>query len=141
MKNVAKYLRPAYKTALTGITYNGENIPVYETNTSVTLPDYYIEILNVTDANVDNDAKFIREVNVDVEVFTKQYKYQNNNAVDEISEDATQAILSVIGGNLDTTAFQIGHINLSSSRYLYEEDNGHYITRKILSFTQLVTQK
>jgi hypothetical protein len=143
MKNAAKSIRSAYKTALAGITYNGTAVPVYERAITQTYPDYFIEIGDVLDGFVGNDVKFMRDTEVNVEVFTRQYKYQNNTAVDEIAEDVMAAIIPNTNSNaLDTTDFQVGYIALQNSRYLYEVDEkGYNITRKIMTFTQTLIQK
>ena len=85
----------------------------------------------------------MRDTEVNVEVFTRQYKYQSNTAVDEIAEDVMAAIIPNTNSNaLDTTDFQVGYIALQNSRYLYEVDEkGYNITRKILTFTQTLIQK
>lgn len=142
MLNASKYVRNAYKTALTGLTFNGNSVPILESIITVTMPPNYVEITNVTESNVDNDNKFIREVSVDIEVVTKQYKIQSNDLTDDLAELVINAIIPTIGGNMDSAAFQIGHISLESSRYLHEVDEqGNYINRKLLTFRQLVTQK
>ena len=70
--------------------------------------------------------------------------YQNYDAVEEISEDVMQRVLPFIGGggsSMSSNDFQIGHIQLESTRILDERDtNGEYITRKILTFNQLLIQ-
>jgi len=141
VKNASKYIRQVYKAALAGITYNTKSVPVYESVTVQTLPDYFIEIVSVDENNTLNDAKFIREVTVTVEVFTRQYQYQDNAAVDEIAEDAMNAIIPNVGGSLTNADFQIGHVQLESTRYLNERgSNGEFITRKILIFNQSLIQ-
>lgn len=142
MKNASKYIRQAYKDALADLEYNEIPVPVYESIISVTVPDYYIEITNVSESNVANDDSFIREVSVDLEVITKQYKIQNNDTVDEIAELVMEALIPTTIGQLDTEEFQIGYVYVESSRYLHEvDDKGDYINRKLLTFRQLVTQK
>ena len=142
MKNASKAIRRTYKAALAGITYNGNALPVYEPPTVQTVPDYFIEISSVDETNEANDRDFMRVCDVNIEVFTRQYQYQDYSAVDEIAEDVMNAILPGVGGALDDADFQFGHIQLTGTRYLNErDDNGEYITRKILTFNQTLIQK
>jgi hypothetical protein len=144
VKNASKAIRTAFKNVLSGITYGGYTIPVYENLPVNTTGDYYIELTTITDTNDANDAKFIRSVVINVEVYVRQNMYQNYDAVEEISEDVMQRVLPFIGGggsSMSSNDFQIGHIQLESTRILDERDtNGEYITRKILTFNQLLIQ-
>jgi hypothetical protein len=140
VKNAAKAIRNAYYNALGSVTYNTVRVPVYKNVPVERLPDHYIEITSIDEVNDPNDQKFIREVNLTLEVVSTQYRYRTYDVVDEISEDVQQIILSSVGGSLTDTNFQIGHIQLDSSRYLDEDDNERFITRKILQFNQILIQ-
>lgn len=142
MKNASKAIVSAYYTALNGnISYGGNNVPVYRNVPIQTMPDNFIEIVDVNEVNDPNDHKWIRECILTLEVVSTQYQYQDYVVVDEISEDVQQIIISTIGGSLTDTNFQIGHIQVESSRYLNEKDGDRYITRKILQFNQTLIQK
>lgn len=142
MKNASKAIRDAYYNALNGnITYNSNNVPVYKNVPIQTLPDHFIEITTIDEVNDPNDHKWVRECILTLEVVSTQYQYRTYDVVDEISEDVQQIILSTIGGSLTDTNFQIGHIQVESTRYLNESDGDRYITRKILQFNQILIQK
>lgn len=144
MKNASSEIRTLYKTLLTGLTYNGKSIPVYSNYVyQVNAPMYYIEITNVIEENVENDSKFIREVTTEIEVVTTQYKYEDISVSETISGYVYNALIPNIGGNMPSSAnFDFGHIYLENARQLFEVDEkGNYITRKLLTFRQLVTIK
>jgi hypothetical protein len=144
VKNANKALRTAFKNVLSGLTYNGTSIPVYENLAVNTTGDYYIEITTVTDTNTPNDHKFIRNVIINVEVYVRQNMYQDYDAVDAIAESVMERVLPLIGGgagSMSSNDFQIGHIQLESTRYLNERGaNGEYVTRKVLTFNQILIQ-
>jgi hypothetical protein len=141
VKNASKAVRDAYRVALTGLSYNGANVPVYDDAPVQTVPDYYILIGNITEANEANDHLFIRPTEIVIDVVTRQYMYKDRDAVDSISESITEAVLTTIPGDLLNADFYIGHIQNSNSLYLDGRDGETYITRKILTFTQSLIQK
>ena len=141
MKNASKSLRDAYYTALQGITYNGTSVPVYKDAPVQTVPDYFITIGSITEANEANDRDFMRPTEIVIDISTRQYMYKNRDAVDAISESVTEAILDGVGGSLDSTDFEFGHIENGISLYLDNKDGEYYITRKILTFNQTLIQK
>lgn len=142
MKNVGRQIRQVYDSKLDDILWNGEPVPLYQSQSSVYLPKRYIEIQGVETTNVLNDSKFISEVSVTIEVYTSQYKYQNRDTADEIAQSIFDLVIPTIGGTLINGNFEIGHVQLESSRYLEEiDEQGNYITRKILVFTQTLIEK
>lgn len=141
MKNASKAIRDAYYSALSGISYGGNSVPVYKILPVATLGDHYIEIADIIEVGEQNDHKFIRECVVTVEIVSTQYNYRDYGAVDTITDSVLQALLATVGGSLTNTDFQIGHIQLESSRYLSEDEGSRYMTRKILQFSQLLIQK
>jgi hypothetical protein len=142
LKNASKAIREAYYTALNGnISYGGNNVPVYKNVPVQTMPDHFIEIASIDEVNELNDHKWMRECILTLEVVSTQYQFRDYTVVDEISEDVQQIIIATIGGSLTDTNFQIGHIQVESSRYLNETDGNRFITRKILQFNQTLIQK
>jgi hypothetical protein len=141
VKNASKALRDAYYSALQAITYNGKAVPCYKGTPVQTVPDHYIVIGSITEANEASDALFIRPTEITLDIITRQYKYKNTDVADAISESITQAVLPSVGSTLANSDFQIGHIEQSNSLYLDGTDGEYYITRKILSFTQTLIQK
>lgn len=140
MKNASKVIRSTFKNALSGITYGGASVPVYENQPVNTVGNYWIQIISISEQNDPNDQRFIRPVSIDIDIVTRQYQYQDYTAVDTIAESVMQAILPQIGGSLSSNDFQIGHIQLEASRYLDGRNGEYYITRKILTFSQILIQ-
>lgn len=142
MKNAAKNIRQLYANTLDTINYSGVKVPIYQSFPTGTLPNKFIEITSVDTSNVLNDNKFITEASVTIEVVTKQYKFQDKTIADEITESVLNLVVPGIGGNLTDIDFIVGHVQLESSRYLEEiDEQGMYITRKILIFTQTLIEK
>lgn len=142
MKSVSGYIRMAYKDALTdNLTYEDEPVKVYDAIPTNTTPKNYVVIRNVTDSSVNNDSKFISECSVELEIVSRQYKIQTNTPTEEILGLIYDIILINIGGDLESEHFGIGHMFVENARSLYEVDeNGYYITRKIVTIRQLVVQ-
>lgn len=142
MDNPSYYVRLAYKTALTNtIFYLGNAIPCYEAIPDRTNPGSYIRIASVNDSSVNNDSKFISEMNVELEIVSRQYKFQDNKQVEDICTSILEIIIPTIGGGIAIGKFDCGHIYVEGTRTLYEVDEqGYYITRKLLSLKHLVTQ-
>lgn len=142
MTNAGKYIRQLYDSLLDEILWNGEKVPLIQSQSALTLPRKFIEIKGVETSNVLNDSKFMSEVTITIEVVTAQYKYQNRDTADEIAQNILYEIVPTIGGTLVQDYFIIGHVQLESSRYLEEiDEQGNYITRKILVFNQTIIQK
>lgn len=148
MKNAGYTIRKVYKDVLETILYNENPIVVYDTFLYKTTPETYIQILNILESPVVNDAKFMREMSVDIEIYTEQYKYQNTDKVDEITQLVIDAIIPNVQSieldspEFESLDFQFGYVNLTNSRYLFEVgEKGSYITRKILTFNQLLIEK
>ena len=144
MKNASIIVRGYYKAALSGNVFNGQPLPIYDSYVyQVTTPNNYIEIRDVVESNVQNDAKFIIEVDVELEIVTTQYKNSSISLCESIAQKVYELILPKVGGDyIEFDDIQIGHIYLETSRNLFEVDEkGNYITRKLLTFRQLVTIK
>jgi hypothetical protein len=148
MKNAGYTIRKVYKQVLDTILYKENPIVVYENFLQNTTPETYIHILNILESPVVNDAKFMREMSVDIEIYTEQYKYQNTDKVDEIASLVLEVLIPNVSSNeLDSEEFinqdfQFGYVNLTNSRYLFEVgEKGTYITRKILTFNQTLIEK
>lgn len=141
MKNAGKAIRNAYKTILTGITYNGKSVPIYDDVPIGTLTDNYIQILDITEVSDDNNQKFVTDSVVTVDVITKQYKIVDRDVVDEIAEDVCNAIQPNVAGALTNTDFQIINVTRDGFNYLSDLDGDYHITRKILRFKQTLIEK
>ena len=140
MKSATKEIRNLFKNALSGLTFNGNPVPVYENLPVNTTGNYWIALQGITDNNNPNDSKFIRSVSIDVDILSRQFNYQDYEAVDTIAESVMNRIVPNVGGSLSGEEFQIGHIQLEAERYLDARSGEYYITRKILTFTQILIQ-
>lgn len=141
MKNANKAVRDAYYTALHGnLTYNGVNVPVYKESPIETTPDHFVVLGAVDATNDPNDAKFVRNVSITIDVITTTYRYRTYDVADNIGEQIMQTVLSTIGGALQNQYFQIGHIQLEFDNYLESTRGEYFITRKILTFNQTLIQ-
>jgi len=130
-----------YTGLLSAITYNGVSVPVYADEPIDTVPDNYIQIINVSDGPTErNNTKFVREVTVQIDVITRQYKVSNRTVRDAISESILQAIIPIMGTNIVGADFQITNIELNNSTYLNELDGAYHINRKILSISNHLIQ-
>lgn len=130
-----------YTGLLSALTYNSISVPVYEDEPVETVPDNYVQIMQVTDAPTErNNTRFVREVTVQLDIVTRQYKVSNRTVRDAISESILQAIIPIIGTNIISTDFQITNIELENSTYLHELDGAYHINRKILQFRNNLIQ-
>lgn len=146
MVSVSRYVRAAYLMALDNdIIYDGNPLKIYNNYIfQQKLPNNYIQIRDVYDTNVENDSKFIREVVVELEIFTLQYSVEEVSVAEQIADKVLDRLMEKIGGSniAYESVLEFGHIYLEDNRTLFEVDEkGYYITRKILTFRQLVTIK
>jgi hypothetical protein len=143
LKNPGKALRDAYMAALTGITYGGNTITVYDDLPIGTLPQNYVYINSIdVGRNWDNNSHFNITGVITIDIVTKQYKKVDRDTVDGIAEVVMNTILPTIrGGVLSDTNFSFYNVNLESSRYLVGQDGDAQLTRKILRFSQTLIQK
>ena len=131
-----------YLGLLSGLTYNGTSVPVYEDEPVETVPDNYVQVTAVTGSPAErNNAAWISEVIVQLDIITRQYKVSNRTVRDEIADDILGIIIPSIGVELNNTDFQITNIELDNSSYLHELDGAYHINRKILSFRNHLIQK
>lgn len=123
-----------YATALSGITYAGKAVPLYKSEPVVTVPDNYMQILQVNESPVErNNNKFISEVVVQIDIITRQYKESDTSVADAISNSVLQALIPIVNAKLTDTDFQIVNIERDAANYLHEMDGVYHINRKILS--------
>lgn len=130
-----------YTGLLSSLTYGGVSVPVYDDEPVETVPDNYVQIIQVSDSPVErNNSRWIREVTVQLDVITRQYKVSNKTVRDSISESILTAITSSIGVNIVGSDFQITNIELDNSTYLNELDGAFHINRKILTIRNHLIQ-
>jgi hypothetical protein len=129
-------------TALSGLTYNGTSVTVYDDLPIGTLPDNYVYINSIDDIHLgDNNSVFNHTGIVTLDIVTKQYKKVDRDTVDGIAEQVMNTILPSINSTLSDTNFSFYNIRMESSRYLNGVDGDYHLTRKILQFSQTLIQK
>ena len=131
-----------YTALLSSLAYGGVPVPVYEDDPVETVPDNYVQIIQVSDSPTErNNSRWIREVTVQLDVITRQYKVSNRTVRDSIANDILGLITASIGVELNNTDFQITNIELDNSTYLNELDGAYHINRKILIISNHLIQK
>lgn len=142
MKNPGKAIRDAYMTALTGITYGGNTITVYDDLPIGTLPNTYVYINAIDEVQKGNNQIYDYTGVITIDIVTKQYKKVDRDTVDGIAQAVTTAILPTPNNHTltDSNFYFIG-VALESGRYLGGTDGDSHITRKILRFSQTLIQK
>jgi hypothetical protein len=141
MKNPGKYIREAYMSALTGLTYEGNTIAVYEFLPIETLPDNYVYINSIDYTQVGNNQLFIHTSSITLDVVTRQYKKLDYDTVDGISQEVQDLILTHPFSTLQNADFQFMNPTLESGRYIIEQDSATHYVRNIIRFSQTVIQK
>ena len=141
MKNPGKYIREAYMSALTGLTYGGNTIAVYEFLPIETLPDNYVYINSIDYTQVGNNQLFIHTSSITLDVVTRQYKKLDYDTVDGISQEVQDLILTHPFSTLQNADFQFMNPTLESGRYIIEQDSATHYIRNIIRFSQTVIQK
>ena len=142
MKNPGKAIRDAYLSSLTGITYNGNTITVYDDLPIETLPDNYVYINSIDEQQKGNNHIYDYTAVVTLDCVTRQYRKVDRDTVDSIAEAVTNAILPTPNNHtLTDTNFQFIGVSIESGRYLNGVDGDTHITRKIIRFTQTLIQK
>ena len=141
MKNPGKYIREAYMSALTGLTYGGNAIAVYEFLPIETLPDNYVYINSIDYTQVGNNQLFIHTSSITLDVVTRQYKKLDYDTVDGISQEVQDLILTHPFSTLQNADFQFMNPTLESGRYIIEQDSATHYIRNIIRFSQTVIQK
>jgi len=141
MKNPGKSLREAYMAALSNVTYNGNNVTVYEFMPIETTPDNYVYINSMQWTQVGNNQLFIHDGSIAVDIVTKQYKKLDYDVVDEISYQVMNTILTYPYSTITDADFQFMHPTVESAQYLLDQDGAYHIVRKIVRFAQSLIQK
>ena len=130
-----------YTALLSSLAYGGVSVPVYEDDPVETVPDNYVQIIQVSDSPAErNNSRWIREVTVQLDVITRQYKVSNRTVRDSIANSILGLITASIGINIVGADFQITNIELDNSTYLNELDGAYHINRKILSIRNHLIQ-
>ena len=142
MRDVNYPAQKSYRIALTGITYNGGEVPVYygEIPDSMS-PDAYIVyggIVN-TDASTMNSADTFSLMRVTIHTF--QLKYNTGKAAGDIAGQVLARILPTPGFNIDLSPDNMQCVNtqLSNDSTLdYSIINARTYLDRVLTFRHRV---
>jgi hypothetical protein len=141
LKDTGK-IRQIVSGLLSSITYNSVSVPVYEDDPILTVPDNWIQILQVDESTIErNNNRFISSVSVQVDVITRQYKTSSTTACDAISESILEALITSVDTQIDSTYFHVANVYRESGTYLHEVDGEYHINRKILVISFNLIQK
>ena len=143
MKDCSNSVRTIYVNALNGnITYNGKDVPVYGQDPFKTLPKNYVIISSITEQANNTNNTFQNIVQVDIDIFSEQYRVNDLSIVDNISGQILNILIpdSQIDGfqDSDFTVYPMSRIN---SLYLPLYNGDNYVARKIITINNLVNQK
>jgi hypothetical protein len=143
MKDCSNNVRTIYVNALNGnITYNGKDVPVYGQDPFKTLPKNYVIISSITEQANNTNNTFQNIVQVDIDIFSEQYRVNDLSVVDNISGQILNILIpdSQIDGfqDSDFTVYPMSRIN---SLYLPLYNGDNYVARKIITINNLVNQK
>lgn len=143
MKDTGLAIRNAYYNLLNGnLTYNSKNVPVYKDDPIATPPDNYVVITEVIEGQDNNNQKFVNELQVTLDITTKQYKTIDRSICENIANQIVNLVKPTTSTQgIDTTDFQVMNVNRGSGTYLNELDGDYHIVRKILIFNQTLIEK
>lgn len=104
MLNLNTSIETAYLTALTGITYLGNPVPVYKTQLPSTIaPGIYIIYRVLNDGSLNNKTAFVHDITVEVSIYTNSMMYNNGDAVNAVAGSVLNAIYPTTRSNLTLT--------------------------------------
>lgn len=93
MRSVNYALRKAYNTALSGITYNSAEVPVYYKKLPDNLsPDNYIIFDGISNADISTLHTSDTSTSIRVSIYTRNEKSNNGKACDDIADIVMQRI-------------------------------------------------
>jgi hypothetical protein len=143
MINPAPYLRQTIFSLLNGnVTYNGDVIPVYETEGKES-DSIQIIIADYSDANAGNKQKFGSRARQVLEVVSEQPK-ATKKTVDEVGNLITAIIQSdpQAADTLSGSTFDINILGKPSINHIVENSgSASKLVRLILSYDLLIVQK
>lgn len=143
MLDTSNNVREIYINKLNGfITYDGKNVPVYGSMPFLTAPKNYVVISQITEDLVPNNHIFINNVEVEIQIFSEQYKKNDLGIVDNITSQVINILIPSTGvQNIGDAQFEVYPTTRTGSRYLPIEDGQNFIARKIITISNLVNQK
>jgi len=143
MKDCSNNVRTIYVNALNGnITYNGKDVPVYGQTPFRTTPKNYVVITDINETANNTNNSFQNIVNVNIEIFSEQYRINDLAVVDNIAGQILNILIpdTQIDG-FDDSDFEVFPMSRINSLYLSLQDGDNYVARKIITINNLVNQK
>lgn len=143
MKDTSNSVRTIYVNALNGyLSYNSKDVPVYGQTPFRTLPQNYVIISSIIEIANNNNNQFQNVVNVDIDIFSEQYRVNDLSVVDNIASQ----ILNILITNPSINVFQdndfvVYPVARTNSLYLPLYNGDNYVARKIITINNLVNQK
>lgn len=143
MKDCSNNVRTIYVNALNGnITYNGKDVPVYGQDPFKTLPKNYVIISSITEQANNTNNSFQNIVQVDIDIFSEQYRVNDLSVVDNISDQILNILIPDTGiDGFDDSYFEVFPMARINSLYLPLRNGDNFVARKIITINNLVNQK
>lgn len=141
MKNPAPYIREALVTLLSGVTYAGNEVPVYEGETE-DVP-YFIELADQSISEQDTKHSFNSLFEQVIEVVSED-RNNTRKHVDLIGGQVMNLLkpTAVSQGLTGSADFQVGTVKRISQNYLVENSGAaKFINRLILRYQFLIIEK
>lgn len=143
MRDCANNVRTIYVNALNGnISYNGKDVPVYGQTPFRTTPQNYVVITDISETAVNTNNTFQNEVDVNIEIYSEQYRVNDLSIVDNIADQILNILIPDTGiDGFQDTYFTVYPMSRTNSLYLSLYSGDNYVARKIITINNLVNQK
>ena len=144
MLDTSNAIRTAYLSKLDGfLTIGGRNVEVYGQDPFETPGEQYVILSSIRETQIEkNNAKFISQVEVDIDIFVEQYMRYDNSQVDDISNQILNLLIpSMPMADIGDANFEIYVLERTSSRYLPLQSGENFVARKIITLRNIVKQK
>lgn len=137
MKDIGKVIRTAIVTALDGnITYNSINVGIFDEAPTEAQTQPYIILSTQTESDASNNARFVTEGSILLDIVT----IQGASVTKEIAENISDQILDILQPTVTTTGltlqtgFSLTYFRKESATYLHATTNTSQMLRKVLRF-------
>jgi len=143
MKDTSNSVRTIYVNALNGnLSYNSKDVPVYGQTPFRTLPQNYVIISSIIEIANNNNNQFQNVVNVDIDIFSEQYRVNDLSVVDNIASQILNILITKPSINIfQDNDFVVYPVARTNSLYLPLYNGDNYVARKIITINNLVNQK
>ena len=141
MKDTGATLRSVYSSLLGAISYGGKSVPFYAEEPMNTVPDNYIVLTSIDSIDQSNDARFVHDITVTLDIVTKMNMKNSREAADSISNSVLNALFPTPYVDRETADFQVMIRQSTSPGYIRDVDGSANRIRKILRITNHLIQK